>query len=194
MEPVFQLLEAIATLEPGLRDYLYSVLKTTKPPKNEILIREGDIARTIGFIEKGMVRGYQIEENGDEFTSWFMTAGDVFISIKSFLTQTPAYENLVALKPCVIHSITYDQYRFALKNWPSFHQHRAELLQKYYLQSEDRHQMRRQGAYEKVTYFIKNYPTLESQVLDKHIASFLNLEPHYYSEIKKQYKKNNPKG
>ena len=79
MEKVLQFLDTYDNLEPGLRDYLFSILKTTQPKKAEILVKEGSIAKSIGFIEKGLVRGYRTREDGTEFTCWFMQEGDIFI-------------------------------------------------------------------------------------------------------------------
>lgn len=186
MEQVFPLLDGIGPLDDGLRDYFRSALKTTRPGKDTILVKEGSVARTIGFIEKGLIRGFRTEEDS-EHTSWFMKEGDVFCSVKSFFTQTPANETVQTIEPCIIHSLTFDQYKYSYTKYPYFNLHRAELLLKYYLMSLEREEMRQQGAYERICYLMEHYPDLEKRVADKYLASFLSLTPAYYSNRKNEY-------
>jgi CRP-like cAMP-binding protein len=192
MEPVLNFLNSIAPLEEGLRDYLSSVLKTTNPPKDTILLREGSILRTIGFIEKGLIRGFKKMDNGSEKTTFFMKEGDVFVSVRSYFRQIPAKEALETLEPCIIDSITYSQYKQALKRYPSFHEHRAELLEKYYVLGDEREEMRQQHyVYDRFCYLVTHYPDLIDRVPDKFLASFIGTSSSYFSNLKSQYKDGN---
>jgi CRP-like cAMP-binding protein len=187
MEQVLQLLRSSAPIEDGLRDFLSAELKPFHFKKNEIIIKEGSIARYLGFIEEGIVRAYRFDEKGHEFTSWLMVQGDVYASVWSYFTQSPATETVEAIKPTIAHCLSFQNLEFALKKWPSFHEHRADLLQKYYLESLRREQMRQKVGYERFCFMMEHYSHLEDKVEDKYLASFLSMTPPYYSELKKQY-------
>ncbi|GGB08990.1 Crp/Fnr family transcriptional regulator [Puia dinghuensis] len=193
MEPVFHLLDSLSPLEEGLRDYLEASLHPTHHEIGEPLVKEGTVARSLGFIEKGLIRGFRTNYKGHEFTSWFMKEGDVYASVRSFFRQQPATETVQCLEPTTILSISFQQYQSALKKWSSFHRHRADLLEKYYLQSDEREEMRQDESYNRFCFLMKHYPELESRVQDQYLASFLNLTPTYYSNVKSKYFKNNPR-
>ncbi|HLZ86463.1 MAG TPA: cyclic nucleotide-binding domain-containing protein [Puia sp.] len=194
MDTVFHLLDSIDTLEPGLRDYLYTALRTTQHDQGEAIVRESSIARTLGFIEKGLIRGFRINYKGNQFTSWFMREGDIYASVRSFFSQRPATETVQCLEPTILHSISFQQLQYILQKWPSFHRHRAELFEKYYLQSDEREEMRQGDAYSRFCYLMEHYPDLVSRVQDQYLASFLNLTPTYYSDVKRRYFEENPNG
>ncbi len=188
MEQVLDYLDTYGTLDESLRAYLLNKLKPVRVAKDTILVKEGSVARTIGFIEKGVIRGFRTLKGDFEKTNWFMVELDVFASVLSFFKQVPARETVQTLEPCIIHTLRFDQYQAALKLSPSFQRHRAEILEKYYLQSLEREDMRHEKkVYDRFCYLMQNYPDLVDRVLDKYLASFIGTTPTYYSDVKRQY-------
>jgi hypothetical protein len=187
MEQVLAFLDSYGPLDDRLREYLRNNLKPTRVPKDIILLKEGSVAGTIGFIEKGVIRGFRTLKGDFEKTNWFMVELDVFASVLSFFKQVPARETVQTLEPCIIHTLRFDQYQAALKLSPSFQRNRAEILEKYYMQSLEREDMRHEKIYERFCYLMKNYPNLVGRVLDKHLASFIGTTPTYYSDVKRKY-------
>lgn len=186
MDQLFQLLDSYGILDKDLRKYLETVLKTIHVRKKEVLLREGATARYIGYIEQGVIRSYR-QVRKSEMTIWLMREGDIFASLNSFFLRQPAAETVEALEPCIIHAITYEHYSNILKNWPSFNRHRAEILQKYYLLSQEREIMREQYSYDKFRYLMKQYPDLVQRVEDKYLASYLGVTTGTYSLAKRKY-------
>ncbi|MFN8347689.1 MAG: cyclic nucleotide-binding domain-containing protein [Spirosomataceae bacterium] len=60
-------------------------------PKKQLVLKEGQTAHRMYFVEEGCLRGYYLKD-GEEINSWFMKEGDFVISIVSFYTQTPSEE------------------------------------------------------------------------------------------------------
>jgi len=192
MDQALRLLDSYALLEDDLRDFLNNALDPLEFNAGEFLVKKGSVPRYLGFIEKGLVRGYHLDEKDNEKTSWFMKEGDIYASVLGFFTQQPAVEWVEAIEPTLVHCLSFTNLKYALGKWPSFHLHRAELLQKYYLQSIEREMMRQQGGYAKFCFLMEHYPDLEQRVLDKYLASFLNMQPEHYSTIKKEYFQKHP--
>jgi CRP-like cAMP-binding protein len=186
MEQLFTALKKFAFLNEDLRFYLEGALKTTPHKKGDILVEIGSVCRRIGFIEKGLIRGYRYKRNVER-TSYFLGEGDIVISIRSFFTQKPARERIEALEDCIIHSITYDELKYGYKTYPAFQEHRAEILQKYYLLSEEREDMRQLRTYERFLYLMDNQPHLAARIEDKYLASYLGISPYTFSRHKSRY-------
>ena len=189
MENLIKTLTNIAQLKKPLKAYLGSFLKTTYHKKGDILVRPDDIAQRISYIEKGIIRGYRLEGNLEQ-TSYFMTKGDIFISVHSFLTQTPAKEYIECMEDCIFYSISFGELKRAYKKYPSFQEHRAEILQQYYLLSIEREDMRRLRTYDRYCYLMENQPDLINKIKDKYLASYLNMAKSTFSRNKKKYKEN----
>jgi CRP-like cAMP-binding protein len=190
MEKVLDFLDDISLLELGLRAYLKAHLKTKVLDKGVILLREGDIADEISFIEKGLIRSFRTMKNDTEKTCYFMGEGNVLISIRSFLTRIPATETLETIEPCIIHRLTHAELKLAYEKFPSFQRHRAELLEKYYLLSEEREDMRQQKSkIDRFRFLLEHYPHLINRVPDKYLASFIDTTPQYFSDLKRRFNK-----
>jgi CRP-like cAMP-binding protein len=189
MDKLIDLLNSITQLEQPLEAHLRKLIRTTYHKKGELLVRPDDIAQRISFIEEGIIRGYRLEGNIEQ-TSYFMTNGDIFISVQSFLTQTPAKEYIECMNDCILHSISFKELKRAYKKYPSFQEHRAETLQQYYLLSIEREEMRRLPTYNRYCYLMENQPNLINRIKDKYLASYLNMAKSTFSRNKKKYKEN----
>jgi CRP-like cAMP-binding protein len=186
MNQLFLRFDQIQPLSAALKDRIRSLLIKKLVKKKDILLREGDTARYIYFIEKGVVRGFR-SKNGKQKTSWIMKEGDIFLSIKSFFSQQPSRDSIEALEDCIIHCITYEQLQKLYVEFPEFNLHGRIILEHYYMLSEGRHEMREEPAFERYKFLMSNHSELLTRVPDKILASYLNMTPGTYSEQKKRF-------
>lgn len=188
MEQLIALLNSIQPLSTALENHLRSILKPRHIKRKEVLLREGEIARQISFVEKGLFRSYYMLDD-EEVSSWFMKENDIFVSVQSFFFQAPSYETIEALEDSIVWGISYDQLQYIYKHYPEFHVHRGTTLEKYYALAERRHyRTNRQPAYERYVSLIETEPELVHRVRSKHLASYLGLNKSTYSHQKAKYK------
>lgn len=187
MENLLALLHSIKPLSPALESHLRSIIAFKRFEKGEIMLREGDIAKRIFFIEKGLVRSYYFEENM-EASNWFMKEGDVCISICSFLEQEPSEDTLVALEDCETWGISYDQLELTYDRFPEFERHGRIVTGKYYVWSEKRHKaiLRKTPSY-KYANLMQSNPDLARRVPVKDLGTYLNISERTFSRIRKKY-------
>jgi CRP-like cAMP-binding protein len=186
MEELLHLLDKIQVLDPALRRYLISKLKRRKVKKKTIILEEGQIPKSITFIEKGLVRAFRYVKGKDK-TSWMVREKDIFLSVGGFFPQRPATENIETLGDCIFYSITYRQLEYAFKHFPQFERHGRIIAIKYYVQADEREHMRQKSAYEKYKYLMENQPDLVGRVQDKYLASYLGIVPETFSNQKAKY-------
>lgn len=192
MERLFVLFDRFKPLSPDLKAYILSVLKKKECKKKTVLLQEGNIAKAIFFIDKGLIRSFR-HEKGREKTPWIMKAGDIFVSISSFFTQTPALESIEAIEDCVLYYITFDELQYAYEKFPKFNLHGRLILQYYYKLSEDRNSMREQSARYKFEYLMTRDTDLVGRVQDKYLASYIGVTPSTFSLQKRLFAKRNRK-
>ena len=184
MLPFLAFIDAIQPVSPALAQALTDVVRRETLPARHQLLRPGEVARRLYFLETGMVRGYTLL-HGREVSSWFMQAGDFVISILSFFTQQPSAEYLELLEPAMVHSITYHELQQLYRDFPEFNYVGRRLLEKYYVLSEQRAQnLRSRTAAERYELLLHDFPTVFQRVALQHIASHLGMASETLSRLR----------
>ena len=184
MTELLQALNSIHPLSDELREHLFTNLKTVVLHKKEFLLKQGQVCRSIWFIETGLVRCFYIKED-KEVCSWFMKEGDIIISVESFFTQMPSYESIQALEECELLCMDYRQLQVIYHRFPEFNFIARVLTEKYYTLSEQRlYSLRMQRASERYTYLMDHFPELIQRVPSTFIASYLGITLETLSRIK----------
>ncbi|MBN9385991.1 MAG: Crp/Fnr family transcriptional regulator [Chitinophagaceae bacterium] len=186
MDQLFLLFDRIRPLSPELKTYIRSHLVRKVVKKGEIILREGQVARNIYFIEQGTVRSFRYKK-GKERTAWIMKEGDLFVSVGGFFSQTPAGENIEALEDCILHYITFEQLEKAYDDYPEFDRHGRKILTYYYELAEKRNEMREFSAMGKFEFLMKYQPELIGRVRQKTLASYLGMAPETFSVQKSKF-------
>ncbi|WP_310392571.1 Crp/Fnr family transcriptional regulator [Hymenobacter sp.] len=177
-------LHAIQPLSAELATALAARTVREQWPAHHVLLRPGQVARRVYFLETGLVRGYTLL-HGREVSSWFMQAGDFVISILSFFTQQPSEEYLELLEPAVVHSISYEQLQSLYRDFPEFNFTGRRLIEKYYVLSEQRAlHLRSRTAAERYELLLRAFPTVFQRVAVQHIASHLGMAPETLSRLR----------
>lgn len=153
--------------------------------KGEIILREGQICRHLYFLEKGLLR-YYIQKNGLDITKFFTDAPYTFTSQLSFTQRSAATENIEALEDSIIWSMTLDEANdlLSLPSWSTFI--RKLLLEVQGYIEEILTEIQTVTAQERYARFIQNNSSLLIRIPQKHIASYLGIEPQSLSRIRKK--------
>jgi len=186
MDQLFLRFDAIRKLSPDLKNYLLMKLVRKEVKKDDIILKEGEIARHIYFIERGVVRSFHYYR-GKEKTAWIMKDGDFFVSVRSFFSQRPARETIEALEDCILYYITYEELDKAYKDFWEFDRHGRVIVTYYYELSEERNEMRELSAFERFKFLMEYQPDLIGRVPQKLLASYLGMEPETFSAQKAKF-------
>lgn len=170
------------TLEELKRVFRYKVLK-----KGEYLIHQGEVEQEVAFVCKGLMRYYYITLSGDDVTKHFGLEDDFTTSYASLIYQRPTAYNIVAEEDSHLLLITYEDYSQQIES-----QHKWERLARLYAEKIYNIKEIREAslltmdAKERYKAFLTQYPTLESRVKQKHIATYLGIHPVSLSRLKKE--------
>ncbi|TAG09622.1 MAG: Crp/Fnr family transcriptional regulator [Sphingobacteriia bacterium] len=186
LNPATAFLNTIHPLSPGLLEYIELHIKSRNIPKKSILLKAGQTAENIYFIEKGILRSFN-KKKDKEICNWFMGEGDLIIAVNSFYQQVPSEEFIESLEPCVLHSLSFKQLQHIYFNFPEFNFIGRQLTEHYYLLSEKRNvSMRFNNASERYAFLKKTSPSFFHRVPAKYIASYLGISAETMSRIKKK--------
>jgi CRP-like cAMP-binding protein len=166
--------------------YFISILKHRKIRKRHFLLQAGDLNPYENFVIKGCLRAYTVDPHGEEHIVMFGPEGWWISDLFSFLTNTPATQNIDALEDSEVFSIERSDLERLYEKVPKFNKFFLKLLQNAFVA----HQRRilasiSQTAEEQYMDFVKKYPSIEQRVPQHQIASYLGLSPETISRIRR---------
>ena len=186
------LLNYINNISPVEED-TYSKLKELFTPlvlkKNEFFIKDGAQARRIGFLRKGVVRAFFLNQEGKEYTKQFFVAPSMIGAYSSLLTKQPTQIAQQALTDC---DILVADYRGLEKSYDKFHDLERlgrKIAEFYFLEKEQKElEMALLDADKRYLIMRARFPMIENLVPQYYIASYLGISPTQLSRIRRKLK------
>src|SRR5215216_1188509 len=166
---------------------LVPLFESLEVKKNEHLFQEGNVAKFVYFIEKGCLRQYYINNNGEDRTIYFKVEDGWASELVSFLDNTPTELNLQALEDSKLQIINQKNWIYAVTQIRSFTMGliRAQQDTNYMLKKRLA-EATVETPEEKYLRFIKEEPLLLQRIPLYHIASYLAMTPETLSRIRKK--------
>lgn len=186
-----QLKQAITFIQSSLTEeewqYILSITTLTEYKKKDYIINYREIQQHIHFVVKGLVRGYYINEKGEEITIRFVRENGYVTHYSALVAQLPSQYYFQCLENTTVLQLSfagiqqgYSKYqglerfgRLIAEAILKTQQHRIESFQ--FLDAEQRYLQ-----------FIKESPTLFHRISLSHLASYLGIQRPSLSRIRKK--------
>jgi len=182
---LLQVLGHIAPLSQAYQERLRDQLETQQYPARHLLLQPGDICRRIYFISSGLVRIYMIDEEGRERTIMFMGPGELAVDVSSFYEQTPATEYLETLQETIIQSLNWHQLNTFYADFKEGNYIGRIITQKYLVLAVERNmELLTSNLEKRYESLLRQFPHIEQQVSQTHIASYLGISRETLSRLK----------
>ena len=155
--------------------------------QGEYLIKEGQLKKDVFLIRKGLVRGFKINDKGEDITTMLRWEHQPFTCPHLTLFNEPAQHYFEALEPTNVICIDHDKYYSILESSPKLkanHRYFYESVIKQALQRIDNFVML--SPEERYLDFIGSYPDIANRVPGKYIAHVLGITPVSLSRIRKR--------
>ncbi len=160
------------------------LFKREEIPTKTILLKEGEIAKKIYFIEKGCFR-LSLNNDGTDITFQFFFEGEGISSAESFRYNQPSLYSIESLEPSIVHSLTKADYLTIIDNSPLIKQNIEEQTVQRLLYIEKLFLSRIKNSPEKrYKELLEQYPKILQRVPQHYIASFLGITSVSLSRIR----------
>lgn len=166
---------------------IIQLFETVHVKKNEHLYRAGEIVRQVYFVEKGCLRQYYINNNGEDRTIYFKTEDGWCSELVSFLDNRPTELCVQALEDGTLQSINQKNWVYAISHIQSF------TLGFIRAQQDTNYMLKKRLAEatvetpeEKYLRFVKEEPHLLQRIPLYQIAAYLAMTPETLSRIRKK--------
>jgi len=146
--------------------------------------KEGEPCLRIGFIVKGMIRHFYIND-ATETTRWVSLKGEFIAVLSSFILQKPSNHYLQAIVPTELLVISKKDFDRIYHNNNMVQQLWLRMIEMTCLGFEDRvYQQLSADAEKRYLYMMKVWPKIISEVPQKYIASMMGIKPESLSRLR----------
>jgi len=141
-------------------------------------------------VEKGFMRSYSFDPDGNEVTTAFHNNGYPVFEVASFFNRSPSKENIQALIDCQGWTITYEQLNMLFHSVTEFREFGRSILVKGFASLKMRMlSMITETAEERYSSLLKSTPEIFQYAPLKQIASYLGITDTSLSRIRKEMMK-----
>jgi CRP-like cAMP-binding protein len=169
------------------KEHIKQQLKFTIVKKNIVLLNAGEICRNIYFVNKGCLRIFNADADGEEHNVMFSPENWWTTDMGSFSGQTPAFYNITALEDTEVFYFSHRALEQLYEDVPKLERFFRILIQNGFNLYQQRITSNlSKSAEERYALFQQQYPKLEQRITQKHIASYLGITPVFLSMIRKK--------
>lgn len=153
--------------------------------KQEYFAVEGEVAQKIAFVSQGIFRAFYRQTSGQEFNKTFFTSQQFIGALSSLVTQQPNKIYIEALTKSHIIEASYTSIVQLYDQYPKIERLSRCLAERFFIKKEKREvEFVMLDATQRYQVFQEEYPGLENQIAQFHIASYLGISATQLSRIR----------
>jgi len=159
--------------------------------KGETLLQNGEIAKNLHFIAKGILRAFITDQQGNFYNKNLFPENSFAGSKVSLMLQTASNFTIEALEDCVLININYKKYMELINENDDLKNFYIAHLEKTWIIEKEQREVAlvMQNATERYVKLLEKHPEIADRVPLLHIASHLGITPTQLSRIRKSLEK-----
>ncbi len=186
LDLITKTIQSTIEASPTEINLFFDHFKLQKLKADEYFIREGEVCNKIGFITKGMIRYFYVDDQ-EETTRWVSLEGEFATSLGSFITGQPCSHHLQAIGSCDVWVISKSNWQKLSKHHEWLRNFWTRVLEITCVGFEDRvYQQLASSAEQRYEYMMKRYPHFIEKVPQKYVASMMGIKPESLSRVRAQ--------
>jgi CRP-like cAMP-binding protein len=163
---------------------LQNILRPRSLVKGEHFLREGEICRSIAFVEKGSFRVYYAVD-GKDIHKDFLFENGIIGSFASFFAQSPSALYITALEDSHILELTYQEVMHLYECYPSWQKLGRIIAQDQFVRAETREaSLLKDTPLVRYQALLEAHPKVFRRVPLQYIASYLGITPETLSRYR----------
>lgn len=168
-------------------DALEAVMQIIQLDKNEFFLKEGEVCRSIGFLDKGSMRLFY-ESQDKEVCNDFFFENSLIGSVASFLSETPSVVNITAIEPCELLVWNYADVKDLTTRYPSLKRLAEVIVQEQFIRAE-RREADLLGNSPEVRFknLLEVHPKIFKRIPLRYVASYLAITPETLSRYRARF-------
>lgn len=179
-----ELARRYSTMTHDELDILESVLVPMRFAKNEVILSEGEVARNIYWVQKGLVRQFY-HKNGKELTEYMAAENSIVMCIESLFKEEPSHLQIHTLEPTLLYAMSKAELEAVAMRSVNIQILYRKILEESLIISQRRADMLRfESAQDRYQKLMKRAPQLVLRAPLVYIASYLQMTPETLSRVR----------
>ena len=180
-------IEYFIRLDAGEKEFISSLAVCKKYQKGDHFLREGQVCREVGYIEKGLIRYYSTRDNGEEITLHFGKETEFTSNYQSFLDHSASQRGIQCLEASEILVISYDNLQRIYEEVKEGQKFGRLVCEHLFLGALDQiDSLYSDEPEQRYLRFVNDYPDLQQRIPQYYISSFVGVKPPSLSRIRKR--------
>ncbi|MFC5046150.1 Crp/Fnr family transcriptional regulator [Aquimarina hainanensis] len=170
--------------------FMRSYLTVETYAKKAFLFKCGEVQKEIGFVCKGLLRRYYINEKGNKITTGFVNENKYATDYPAFIRQQPSKYYIECLEPSIIIKLPYEKIQEGYRKFKRSEMY-GRLIAEYVLtvQTDRVESFLFKNAEERYLDFIAQNQDIINRISLSHLASHLGIERQSLSRIRSKISK-----
>ncbi|WP_318308273.1 Crp/Fnr family transcriptional regulator [Flagellimonas crocea] len=178
-------LRNFAHLSPEELAIFSSQLNVNNYDQKDFFFKSGEIQKKMGYVCKGLLRRYYVNEKGKSITTGFVKENEYATDYPAFIQQRPSKYFMECLEPCIIIELSYEDIQQGYDRFKNNERYGRLIAEKVLTIQTDRvESFLFENAEERYLNFIKDNPGLVNRISLTHLSSFLGIERQSLSRIR----------
>ncbi len=162
-------------------------LTVSELDKNYIYIEAGKIQNQGGFVVKGLIREFYVDDLGNEKNMNFIAENNYAFHYPTFMNKQPSPFSYQCLEPTVVINFPINHIHKAYNEMPNFQKYgRLRTEKRAQIQRERLQSLLSKNAEQRYIDFIEQNPMLINRISVTHLCSYLGVERQTLTRIRKQ--------
>ncbi|EOR96677.1 cAMP-binding protein [Arcticibacter svalbardensis MN12-7] len=167
--------------------HIFSSFKMETLKRNSCFLTEGQVCRSIAFINSGMLIYFKSLDNGDEMTTDFAFEGDWVTDNHSRLNNSPSLLNVKAIEDTELLIITSKDLNKLYDDIPKIERLGRILIEQAFIKvTQQSIDLQVLSAKEHYVKLLEQQPEVFQRIPLYHIANYLGINPKSLSRIRNE--------
>jgi CRP-like cAMP-binding protein len=185
MELILKNIEQLVTLTSQEKELFLSKTEVHHYKAKTILLNSGAICKHSYFVNSGILRSFNINDNIVEHVLSFACQGWWIGDMYSLLSQKPGNLFIEVLEDAEVVLLSKENQEILYREIPKLERFFRILTENSLVANQERLMDNLSlTAEERFEKFCKKYPTLIQKIAQKQIASYLGVTPEFFSKMK----------
>ncbi|GAB3720558.1 Crp/Fnr family transcriptional regulator [Flavobacterium koreense] len=159
--------------------------------KGKVYLNNCKVQKSLGFVVKGLIRGYYLDDEGKDITISFIKENEYVTDYISFLKQSVSKYCFICLEDCIIIELSYDNIQQGYKKSKTFEKYGRLIAEKVLEERINRvEKLQFLNAKERYIDFLNTNFELLSRIKLSHLCTYLGIERQSLTRIRKEIIKN----
>ena len=169
---------------------LVSLIRIQTINKNEFLLKEGQLSRSLYFVCKGAIIAYFSDVQGNTYNKNIFLERQFAGSTVSALLKIPSQFTLQAIEDSIVIAINHEKYKELIEQQDDLKSFYIAYLEKNWVIDKEQREISIVMETAGVRYLkmLAKHPGIDKRIPLQHIASHLGITPTQLSRIRKEIK------